>query len=46
MNSIILLNILSKAPIPPMPPRNKWGIVGDTILLILWALAAVTGKIN
>ena len=43
MNSIMLLNILSKAPIPP---RNKWGVIGDTILLILWALAAVTRKIN
>ena len=43
MNSIMLLNILSKAP---MPPRNKWGIVGDTILLILWALSAVAGKIK
>ena len=46
MNSIMLLNILSKAPIPPMPPRNKWQVVGDTIILILWALAAVTGKIK
>ena len=46
MNSIMLLNILSKASIPPMPPRNKWGIVSNTILLILWALAAVTGKIK
>ena len=46
MNSIMLLNILSKATIPPMTSRNKWGLVGDTILLILWALAAVTGKIN
>ena len=46
MNSIMLLNILSKAPIPPMPQRNKRRGIGDTILLILWALAAVTGKIN
>ena len=46
MNSIMLLNILSKAPIPPMPPRGKMEVIGDTILLILCALAAVTGKIK
>ena len=44
MNSIMILNILSKVPIAPMPPRNKWQVVGDTIILILWALSAVARK--
>ena len=46
MNSIMLLNILSKVPIPPMQKKKKMEVIGDTILLILWALAAVTGKIK
>ena len=46
MNSIMLLNILSKAPMPTMPPRGKMEVIGDTILLILWALSAVAGKIK
>ena len=46
MNSIMILNILSKTPIVPMPPRNKWQVVGDTIILIWLALSAVTGKIK
>ena len=46
MNSIMILNILSKTPIVPMPPRNKWQVVGDTIILILLTLSAVTEKIK
>ncbi|WP_279232938.1 hypothetical protein [Clostridium butyricum] len=40
----MLIKLLTKLPPVPMPPRNKWQMVGDAIILIMWALSVATGK--